>query len=193
MRLKNSNSGNFHARRVLRTEQFRVKHRLFETMDRWNVFDALVTETKITESRGHTARRSNTFHGDFLLPSNPDRNTGHFHFFSTAYDCFLSQCHLFLFSTRSRWNTKLIFRISTLPTIIPRDVVSYTKLLRFERSESMEFCRKLNVRVSSNKNFYRAILKIRYFVIVGSITLNRIVCVRKRANFHSSRKEASFF
>lgn len=169
MQLKDSNSGNFYDRQVLQTEQFRVKHRLFETMDRWNVFDALVTETKITESRGHTARRSNTFHGDFLLPSNPDRNTGHFHFFSTAYDCFLSQCHFFLFSTRSHWNTKLIFRISTLPRIILQDVVSYTKLLRFERSELMEFNRKLNDHASfSNKNFYHAIIKIRYTTFCNS-------------------------
>lgn len=169
MQLKHSNSGNFYDGQVSQTEQFRVKHRLFETMDRWNVFDALVTETKISESRGHTARRSNTFHGDFLLPSNPDRNTGHFHFFSTAYDCFLSQCHLFLFSTRSHWNTKLIFWISTLPRIVLQDVVSYTKLLRFERSELMEFNRKLNDHASSsNKNFYRAIIKIRYTTFCNS-------------------------
>ena len=144
-----------------------------------------------------TQREDRTrFTAIFFCLRNPDRNTGHFHFFSTAYDCFLSQCHLFLFSTRSHCNTKLIFWISTLPRIILQDVVSYTKLLRFKRSESMVFSRKLNDHTSPNKNFYHAIIKIRYtryFVTIGSIALNRIVYVRKYASFHSSCNEASFF
>lgn len=71
-------------------------------------------------------------------------------------------------SNRSHWNTKLISWISTLPRIILQDV-SYTKLLRFERSELMEFNRKLNDHASfSSKNFYHAIIKIRYTTFCNS-------------------------